>query len=351
MNILITGGAGFIGCNAVQYFSSKGHTVFVIDNLSRETARVNKNWMEEENVPFNFTKLDIVDFTELERYFKQNSFDVVIHLAAQVAVTLSVQNPQYDFNVNALGTFNILECIRKYCPKTIFINASTNKVYGKISDKKIVEEEMRYHYQNKKDLGVGEEQQLDFYSPYGCSKGVADQYILDYARIYGLRTVSVRQSCIYGPHQLGIEDQGWIAWFIIAILTNKPITIYGNGKQVRDILFVDDLIMFYDSVIMNIDKISGEAFNVGGGAENSLSLLEFFTLFEKITHKKIRYTFEEWRQGDQEIFISDNTKANKFLKFKPKITYKDGIYMIHKWLKKYYSINKKPQAISTEINP
>ncbi|MFC1894774.1 NAD-dependent epimerase/dehydratase family protein [Candidatus Dependentiae bacterium] len=240
MKILITGGVGFIGCNAVEYFTKKGWEVFVLDNLSRETAIVNLKLMQENKIPFNFKKLDITYKNDLEDYFKTNIFDIVIHLAAQVAVTCSVLDPVNDFNINAHGTLNVLECIRKYCPNAVFINASTNKVYGKTCDQEVIETVDCYKYKDDNYKGISEKQSLEFYSPYGCSKGVADQYALDYARIYGLNSVSVRQSCIYGPHQLGVEDQGWIAWFIIAYLTGKKIKIYGNGKQVRDVLFLLD---------------------------------------------------------------------------------------------------------------
>ena len=337
MKILITGGAGFIGCNAVEYFSAKGHELYVIDNLSRETAVVNLRWMQESKIPFYFEKLDITNKTGLEQYFKKNKFNVVIHLAAQVAVTLSVDNPEYDFDVNAKGSFNVLECVRKYCPESVFINASTNKVYGKISDKKVIELQDCYAYEDQNYKGVSEDQNLEFYSPYGCSKGVADQYTLDYARIYGLRSVSVRQSCIYGPRQLGIEDQGWIAWFIIAYLTGKRIKIYGNGKQVRDVLFVTDLIKFYEKLIENIEVVKGLAFNMGGGKENALSLRKFFKILEDITKNKISLSFDEWRPGDQFIFISDNLLAKKLLNFEPEISCKQGIEKIYNWLYDYYS--------------
>lgn len=340
MNILITGGAGFIGCNTVKYFATKGDRVFVIDNLSRETARVNLRWLQDNNTPFNFENIDIADRVVLESYFKRHNFDVVIHLAGQVAVTLAVENPRYDFEVNAQGTFNVLECVRLYCPRAIFINASSNKVYGSISDKRVVEEEDCYRYADVNYKGVNESQNLEFYSPYGCSKGVADQYTLDYARIYGLKTVSVRQSCIYGPHQLGIEDQGWISWFVGAYLLGKSIKIYGNGKQVRDVLFVSDLVEFYECIINDIEKVKGMVFNIGGGIKNSISLLQFFKILEELTGDKIKLSFDKWRPGDQILFISDNSLAEKLLNFRPKIDFCDGIKKIYKWLFKYYSVRK-----------
>lgn len=339
MKILITGGAGFIGCNATEYFSKQGHEVFIIDNLSRETAKVNLNWLQQNSIKFNFKKLDITDKASLEAYFKEFKFDVVIHLAAQVAVTLSVTSPRYDFEVNAYGTFNVLECIRLYNSNAIFINASTNKVYGKISNQKAIETKDCYQYEDSEYKGVCEEQNLEFYSPYGCSKGVADQYALDYARIYGLKTAVVRQSCIYGPHQLGIEDQGWISWFVIAHLTGKPITIYGNGKQVRDVLYVSDLVMLYDKIIQNIERVKGRAINIGGGMKNALSLLKFFGILENISGKKIKLGFSDWRPGDQYIFISDNSLAEKLVDFNLQVDCYSGIEKIYKWLSDYYAKN------------
>ncbi|MFH0898526.1 MAG: SDR family NAD(P)-dependent oxidoreductase [bacterium] len=345
MKILVTGGAGFIGCNTVCHFAEKGHTVYIIDNLSRQTARTNLQWLYDHAIPFHFTHLDITSRASLEYYFKQHSFDAIIHLAGQVAVTFSVQNPRHDFDINAHGTFNILECIRDYNPEAIFINASTNKVYGKSADRTVVEDKLSYRYQDLTYQGISEQQPLDFYSPYGCSKGIADQYTIDYARIYGLKTVSVRQSCIYGPHQLGIEDQGWIAWFIIAVITEQPLTIYGDGKQVRDVLYVSDLVRFYELAIHNIDKAQGQAFNLGGGMHNSLSLLQFFQELEQITKHKISYSFSQWRPGDQFIFVSDTSKAENLVGFKPLVPYKEGIKKIHNWLSSYYSENTKLQNL------
>ncbi|MBX9830413.1 SDR family NAD(P)-dependent oxidoreductase [Candidatus Babeliales bacterium] len=345
MKILITGGAGFIGCNVVKHFAQQGHEVFVIDNLSRQTALINIDWMRE-NVLFNFVSLDITDREGLESYFKERSFDAVIHLAAQVAVTTSVQDPRHDFYVNALGTFNVLECVRLFTPQAVFINASTNKVYGKIDEQHLVEDEWRYYSSDLLYKGVSEEQPLEFFSPYGCSKGTADQYTMDYARIYGLKTVTVRQSCIYGPHQFGVEDQGWIAWFIIAHLQKKPITIYGNGKQVRDVLYVSDLVNFYELVIKHAEKVKGLAFNMGGGRDNALSLLQFFDVLKNIAGEKITYSFDDWRPGDQLVFLSDNTRAETLLGFKPQVSSNQGIAKIFEWLKKYYQVDGAHSSVA-----
>jgi CDP-paratose 2-epimerase len=348
MKILITGGAGFIGCNTTLHFAKQGHDVVVLDNLSRETAIINLKLMQGNQVPFQFKKLDISDKASVEEFIKQNKFDVIIHLAGQVAVTLSVKDPWNDFVINAQGTLNILESIRKHLPHTVFINASTNKVYGKSADQTVIEKDCCYKYEDLDYNGVCEKQQLDFYSPYGCSKGVADQYTIDYARIYGLKTVSVRQSCIYGPNQFGIEDQGWIAWFILAYLQGKQIKIYGNGKQVRDVLYVSDLVYFYEQLIQKIDVVKGHAFNIGGGVKNSLSLLQFFKILEKITGKKIPLSFDKWRPGDQFIFVSDNSKAKELVGFEAKTDYVDGIRKTYIWLKDYLSNQKINKFASKE---
>jgi CDP-paratose 2-epimerase len=264
--ILITGGAGFIGVNSAVHFSNDGWQVTVLDNLSRPGAENNLKWLETK-IKFEFVKADIRHESVINDVLKVTQPDAILHLAAQVAVTTSVVNPREDFEINALGTFNMLEAVRVYCPDCFFINASTNKVYGKMENDPVVEKEKRFEY---RDIdGVKENQILDFHSPYGCSKGAADQYAMDYARIFNLRTVNLRQSCIYGQRQLGVEDQGWVAWFTIATLFQKPITIYGNGKQIRDILHVDDLTRCYAACIERSDSVSGQAFNVGGGPGNT----------------------------------------------------------------------------------
>ena len=256
---------------------------------------------------------------------------ILLHLAAQVAVTTSVTDPRNDFEINALGTFNVLEAIRNSGQDPICIFSSTNKVYGNLDDLDIIEGEKAYSFRG--DIaGVTEDQLLDFHSPYGCSKGAADQYVRDYSRMYGLRTVVMRQSCIYGLRQFGIEDQGWVAWFIIAILLGKQLTIYGNGKQVRDILFVDDLLDSYDQAIKNIDTAAGKIYNVGGGPENQISLLQFLDLLGELIGKKIPHAYSTTRPGDQPIYVSDITRAGKELGWKPQTNYKDGIKKLYDWV-------------------
>ena len=254
-SILITGGAGFIGVHSARHFQSLGWTVTVLDNLSRKGTPENLAWLKND-CPMHFVRADIRDRDAMERILSEVRPDVLLHLAAQVAVTTSVESPRADFEANALGTLNMLEAVRLKSPKTFFIYASTNKVYGRMEDLAVVERNGRYEYDALPD-GVPEERPLDFHSPYGCSKGAADQYTIDYSRIYGLQTVTFRQSCIYGTRQFGIEDQGWVAWFTIASVLGKQITIYGDGKQIRDVLHVGDLVRAYEAAYAHRDRASG----------------------------------------------------------------------------------------------
>lgn len=331
--ILITGGAGFIGSNIAKYYLDKKAKVIIIDNLSRKGSDLNLKWLKTQG-NFEFIKLDIRNYKALENLFKKlKNIDVVFHQAAQVAVTTSVKNPREDLEINVLGTFNVLEALRHYLPKSILIYASTNKVYGALEDLKVVEKKTRYEFKDKKfKKGISEDYPLDFHSPYGCSKGAADQYVRDYARIYGLKTIVFRQSCIYGERQFGVEDQGWVAWFIIAALLNKKLTVYGNGKQVRDLLYIDDLINAYDLAIKNTKKTSGQIYNMGGGYKNTLSLLELIEILEKFLGRKIKYSFSKPRPGDQKIFIADISKAKKDFEWKPKINVYQGVNKLYNWV-------------------
>ena len=330
--LIITGGAGFIGCHTASYFAKKGYEVVIIDNLSRKGSLDNLNWLMKQT-PVTHYKTDIQDKKAVEEIFKkEKKIKGIIHLAAQVAVTTSVINPLNDFNVNALGTLNILEAVRNYCPNARFIYSSTNKVYGLLNTVKIIEAPKRYEI-NKKE-GISESEPLDFHSPYGCSKGCADQYVLDYARIFNLQTVSFRQSCIYGERQFGVEDQGWLAWFIIATVLGRKISIFGDGKQVRDVLYVQDLVELYEKFIEQGSNLNGKAYNVGGGLKFSLSLLEFIDIL-KDQGLEISYTFGDWRPGDQKVFVSDNTKVIKELGWEPKTSPVQGIQHIVSWVKKH----------------
>lgn len=330
MKILITGGCGFIGCNAAHRFAQLGHTVTVLDDLSRPSSDRNLEWLREQ-VQFDFVRGDVRDAQSLSAVLKQGAFDVVVHLAGQVAVTTSLVEPRRDFEINALGTFNILEAVRQYSPGTSVLNASTNKVYGRFPTLDLREERTRYVIPDLPN-GVSESQPIDFHSPYGCSKGAADQYVIDYARIYGLRTVSFRQSCIYGQQQFGMEDQGWLAWFAIAHSLEQPVTIYGTGKQVRDVLFVDDLIDCYLAAIDRMDQVTGMTFNIGGGPGNTLSLLELLEALNDQSGRAVVHSFEDSRPGDQPVYVSDIRRAEELLSWRPRVGVEEGLMRLSSWV-------------------
>lgn len=335
---LVTGGAGFIGSNYVQRLLKRGEKVTVYDNLSRAGAPRNLEWLKREfgEKAFDVIVGDVRDADGITEAGK--GADVIVHLAGQVAVTTSVVNPRDDFESNAFGTFNVMEAARLSGRNPIVIYASTNKVYGGMDDVELAEEPTRWRY---KDLinGCPETQPLDFHSPYGCSKGTGDQYARDYARMYGLPTVVFRQSCIYGPRQFGIEDQGWVAWFIIAAVMERPITIYGDGKQVRDILHVDDLMNAYDLAIEKNDLARGQVYNMGGGPGNVMSVwAEFGPKLEKLIGGTIEVAHGDWRHGDQRVFYADITKAEKELGWKPKISVETGVRMLFEWVKENKSL-------------
>lgn len=335
---LVIGGCGFIGINLVDKLLSKNKKVIILDNLSRKGSEKNLEWIIKKHSDklrreLFFIKADIVTDLDILHLAIKTS-DYIYHLAAQVAVTTSVINPRHDFEVNALGTFNVLEAVRVSNPKATLIYSSTNKVYGGMENVSVSLKHARYVYDNLPN-GVSEKQPLDFHSPYGCSKGSGDQYVRDFSRIYHLKTVVFRQSCIYGPRQFGVEDQGWISWFIIALKTNKEISIYGDGKQVRDILYVDDLLEAYSLAIKKIDKVAGQVFNIGGGGENTISIWsDLQPILEKILCRKITASLHPWRPGDQKIYISNISKVEKILGWKPKIKPKTGIRMLSDWVDK-----------------
>lgn len=328
--VLITGGAGFIGCNAALYFGSRNWHVTVMDNLSRAGTGQNLDWLRE-GTSFEFARADVRDRAAVEKVVSETRFDAIIHLAAQVAVTTSVTDPRDDFMTNALGTFNMLDAVRIHCPETVFIFASTNKVYGKIASAHTELRDAHHGYTNR-PFGIGEKEALDFLSPYGCSKGAADQYALDFARIYGIPATSFRQSCIYGPRQFGIEDQGWVAWFAIASLLERDITIFGDGRQVRDILHVDDLIRAYEAAVLAPDRIAGEAFNVGGGPDRVISLLDLIEMLERRLGRKIPLKWADWRPGDQRAYVSDIRKLKSTLDWTPSIGVEDGMERLVAWV-------------------
>lgn len=331
MRHLVTGGAGFIGCNLADALLRDGEDVTVVDNLSRPRTDQNLSWLQERHGDkLRFLRSDIRDAAAMVEAVAGH--DVVYHLAGQVAVTTSVLDPRADFETNALGTLNVLEAARTAARPPIVLFASTNKVYGGMEHVRIVEEEQRYRYADLPN-GVGETELLDFHSPYGCSKGAADQYVRDYARIYGLKTVVLRQSCIYGPRQFGVEDQGWAAHFAIAAVMDRPISIFGNGKQVRDMLYVDDLVAAYRQAVARIDTVAGRIYNIGGGPSNTISIWsEFGPLLEKLTGETSEVRYDDWRPGDQPIYVGDITKARQDLDWRPTVGVEQGLARLVAWI-------------------
>lgn len=330
--MLITGGAGFIGSNAAAHFIEKGYAVTVFDNLTRKGTDKNLAWLQATYPGLKLVQGDIRTYQQI-RDAAVNQ-DIILHLAAQVAVTTSVNDPKTDFEINALGTFHVLEAARANGKSPIVLFSSTNKVYGGMEDVAIIEKDGMYVYRDFPE-GISESSAIDFHSPYGCSKGAADQYVRDYRRIYGLPTVVFRQSCIYGPRQFGVEDQGWVAWFIIALTLGKDITVYGDGKQVRDVLYIDDLIDAYERAIERIDTAKGKIYNVGGGSKNILSVWSRFgPILEKLFGKKIPIAFSDWRPGDQKVYISDITKIKKELGWEPNIGVEQGVEKLFGWIQK-----------------
>lgn len=330
---IITGAAGFIGCHAASRFHQAGDTVVLVDNLSRRGAEANLAWLREQGI-VSFIQADVRDADALRDILTQHAdADAVLHLAAQVAVTTSVQDPRHDFEVNALGTFNVLEAVRNAAGgRPAVLYASTNKVYGGMESVRIIERDGRYAYADYPQ-GMDESQPLDFHSPYGNSKGCGDQYVIDYSRIYGLKTVAFRQSCIYGTRQFGIEDQGWIAWFCVAATRGQPFTIFGDGKQIRDALWVGDLIDVYERALERIDQVSGQAFNIGGGPGNTLSLNELVAMLEAAFGRQFDVPYAGWRPGDQRVFVADVSKAKRLLGWEPSTPIREGVARLLGWVR------------------
>jgi CDP-paratose 2-epimerase len=331
MKVLITGGAGFIGSNAASRFLRRGAEVVVIDNLAGPCGENNLRWLRPQG-RLTFHHLDLRDPDDVLAVMRENSdVDLVLHLAAQVAVTTSIADPRLDFEVNVGGTFNLLEAARLVGLRAPLIYASTNKVYGQLGDLTLDQSNGRDTFLNLRH-GISEEQSIDFHSPYGCSKGAADQYVRDYNRIFGLKTVVIRQSCIYGPRQFGREEQGWIAWLMVAVHNGRAITIYGDGRQVRDVLHVDDLVNAFEAVARNIRSAAGRVYNVGGGPANVVSLLEVLAFIEQHSGVPVRYRFADSRPGDQRVYISDIRRAGRELGWSPRVGWKQGLSALHGWI-------------------
>jgi CDP-paratose 2-epimerase len=326
---LVTGGAGFIGANLADRLLGQGADVTILDDLSRPGSAANLAWLQSRHGDVRHAGVDVADASALSEVVA--GADVVYHLAGQTAVTTSVTAPRDDFAANALGTLNVLEAARLSSRDPVVVYASTNKVYGDLASLAVVEQDTRWAF---RDLagGVPESAPLDFNSPYACSKGAADQYALAYHRLYGVRTVVLRQSCIYGPRQLGHEEQGWLAWFVLAALDGTPITIFGDGKQVRDVLHVDDLLDAYQRAVTAIDRTAGRAYNIGGGPEQSVSVwAELGPLLQEELAIELAPSFAAWRPGDQRVFVADTSAAASDFGWRPSTTVRDGLRELVDW--------------------
>jgi CDP-paratose 2-epimerase len=332
--VLITGGAGFIGCNLADRLLSSGKRVVILDNLARAGVEHNLRWLQSkhgERVQIDVA--DVRDAYAVARAARQAR--LVYHFAAQVAVTTSLLDSVCDFEINARGTLNVLEALRRLNDPPPLLFTSTNKVYGALEDIQLLQGGSRYEPADThiRDFGVGEDRPLEFHSPYGCSKGAADQYVLDYARTFSLPTVVFRMSCIYGPHQFGTEDQGWVAHFLIRSLMGLPVTLYGDGMQVRDVLFVEDLVDALLLALDDIDLTAGQAFNIGGGPANTTSLLELVDLLSAIQRQRTPTMFEEWRLADQRFYVSDTRKFSQLTDWRPEVGVKEGVERLMQWLR------------------
>jgi len=345
MAVLVTGGLGFIGTHLSDYYLKAGERVIVLDNFSRKGTDLNARWLQEQHgEKLRIVRADIrTDQAALQDAVNQS--EAVFHLAAQVAVTNSLADPREDFEINLGGTFNLLESVRSSPNRPFLLYASTNKVYGSLDDLHVQEERLSYTFEGL-PRGVDEGRPLDFHTPYGCSKGAADQYVRDYARGYGLDTVVFRQSCIYGTRQFGVEDQGWVAHFVVSILLDRPLNIFGNGKQVRDVLYIDDLIELMNAARENQRVSRGQVYNVGGGPENTLSLLQLIRLMEKLAGKEVACNFLDMRAGDQLMFIADISKAKQHFQWMPRVSPDAGIERLMRWVKenkplfqRFYGLN------------
>jgi CDP-paratose 2-epimerase len=333
-HVLITGGAGFIGANVAQSYLARGERVLIYDNLSRPGVERNLVWLRQTYGGLVRVEIgDVQDFPKLRQAVR--GARKVFHFAAQVAVTTSLESPFYDFEVNARGTLNLLEALRELREPAPLIYTSTNKVYGNLSDVAMRAGASRYEPEEERLRlhGFSEERGLDFHSPYGCSKGAAEQYVLDYARTFHLPALVFRMSCIYGPRQFGTEDQGWVAHFLIRALKGSAITVYGDGKQVRDVLFISDLVDAFTLAQQKMGQLAGQAFNIGGGPANTISLLELIDLIEELQGIKLQVRFDQWRAADQPYYVSDIRKFSAATGWCPKVAARQGVGELCQWLK------------------
>jgi len=324
MNWLITGGLGFIGTNLVEHLSDQGHEVTIIDDLSRQGVLENENYLKDRFGIVN-NIIDISNKNELDFFFQNNNnFDVIAHLAGQVSFLKSISDPYRDFQVNAVGTLNLLENVRKFSKEALVIGISSNKIYGDLDQIDFVETKMRYEVPDFPN-GFNEDLPISLEGPYGCSKGVLDQYLIDYARIYNLRTVSLRQSSVYGPHQHPMSDQGWVAFMVREAIKGNKIKLNGLGKQVRDLLHAQDLAKLFTKLAEKVRPGETNFFNIGGGVANSLSILELFDLLNSKGYPNFEYEVGEFRSRDQKVFVSDNSKVNQYCGWVPEIDARSGI--------------------------
>ncbi len=328
---LVTGGAGFVGSNYAKHLLDLNAEVVVFDNFARgKGCESNLQWLKSHPKSGNLkvVKGEVSSVQSLEDASK--GCDLILHTAAQVSVPESVSKPRLDFDSNALGTFNVLEAARKLQTDPVIIYTSSNKVYG-IPDATLQELELRYDFEDLPE-GVDESFAIKGEEPYGVSKATGDLYFHAYSEQYNLKSVAFRCSCMFGPRQWGKEEQGWVAWFTIAAALEKRLNIYGNGKQVRDLLYVDDVMQAFDLAIQNIDSVEGESINLGGGRENVASLLETIAYLESLTNKKMRLTFKGWRPGDNKCYYTNYQKAKKLLGWAPRVPWKEGVRRTLNWV-------------------
>lgn len=337
MRVLITGGCGFLGTNVAEHACRKGWDVTLLDNMSREGTEFNWSWLQSKyKKNLTLYRMDIRDSYSIQQLVSDLTPDVIFHFAGQVAMTTSLKNPRLDYDVNIGGTLNILEAVRCYSPNSVVLYSSTNKVYGNLEGCSYRELELRYENLSF-PRGLSEDQTIAFATPYGCSKGGADQYVLDYSHTFGLKTIVFRHSSVFGTRQYSTFDQGWIGWFVhLALLErqgklSEPFTINGNGKQVRDVLFSSDLVSCYFTALENVDQISGQVFNIGGGIKNSISLLELFQFLRKELSIEMPFRELDFRSNDQKWFVAGIDKMNKLTGWAPKIAKQDGLLAMIDW--------------------